>query len=482
MPPDFRFRDEVESIIRVAPIPDGLQDAIEAALDKKPDGQPDSDIANLLSKDHLQFLHTRFLGVHGNIRTDGRRAVWIRGARAIQGPQALPKAPPNLSSTISESIKEYATSFSLMWSGKIFSQALDYLLRILLRIHLAPKRELKHKELKKAIAQRKEQAIAQRKQKARSDSGTMSRKAWQSKVKRLCDSMADNIEAHDIKTDANANNTEVDDTEAEHEYRDASILGLLMELQDNRPPPGIQQDLPKIYGQLQALSSQAESEDSMDVDIDYESGIEEDEDTDSEDDLESQGNNGCEPTGLCEIFPSLCSVSKFFFCNVDERIKEPSRAKLRSLQAVLKVLLESANIHEAIDRSWVKKTGFKDNKFTDEECDIVAMLANSLRPFIPKRRSGDDGNNSRPSLPHIALRIPIVLIANSVLRATGYTEFTRRIAPMISVSSLHALALGPVGVYEVLCSKSEGHFDIKDSNNAPLTLGQRITKTASLLA
>ncbi|KAF9079725.1 hypothetical protein BGX27_006042, partial [Mortierella sp. AM989] len=154
--------------------------------------------------------------------------------------------------------------------------------------------------------------------------------------------MADNIEAHDIKTDANANNTEVDDTEAEHEYRDASILGLLMELQDNRPPPGIQQDLPKIYGQLQALSSQAESEDSMDVDIDYESGIEEDEDTDSEDDLESQ----------------------------DERIKEPSRAKLRSLQAVLKVLLESANIHEAIDRSWVKKTGFKDNKFTDEECDI----------------------------------------------------------------------------------------------------------------
>ena len=55
--------------------------------------------------------------------------------------------------------------------------------------------------------------------------------------------------------------------------------------------------------------------------------------------------------------------------------------------------------------------------------------------------------------------IGVVLVANQVVRIGGYPDFARRIAPSPSVGSLHALPLGPVGVYETLCSSNKGRFD-----------------------
>jgi hypothetical protein len=53
----------------------------------------------------------------------------------------------------------------------------------------------------------------------------------------------------------------------------------------------------------------------------------------------------------------------------------------------------------------------------------------------------------------------IVLIANTVLRATGYPDFTCRIAPVPAAGSLHPIPLGAAALYECLCAKSPGHFD-----------------------
>ncbi|KAF9969632.1 hypothetical protein BGZ75_002709, partial [Mortierella antarctica] len=125
--------------------------------------------------------------------------------------------------------------------------------------------------------------------------------------------------------------------------------------------------------------------------------------------------------------------------------KEPSRARLRSLQSVLRVLLESDNIHDQVNRAWVRKTAHKDSDFSDKECDVVAHIANVLRPYVPRRRPSTDGNKSKASIGHVCLRAPLVLIANTVLQMTGYVDFTRRISPQISIGKPHALSFGASG-------------------------------------
>jgi hypothetical protein len=153
------------------------------------------------------------------------------------------------------------------------------------------------------------------------------------------------------------------------------------------------------------------------------------------------------------------------------KAKEPSRARLRSLQAVLKTLLESPFIEEKINPNWVRKTVHVKNDFTDKEFEVVAMLANVLRPYVPKRQSSTKG-----SVAHVALRAPLVLIANAVLRATGYHQFTRETCPSISPSSMHGLILSARGIYEVFCSRQEGQFDITDVAGERLTDGNKVTK------
>lgn len=146
------------------------------------------------------------------------------------------------------------------------------------------------------------------------------------------------------------------------------------------------------------------------------------------------------------------------------------------MQAILKVLLESDTIQGKITRTWIEKTAFTGTKFTEKEFSVMILLANALRPYVPKRRPGKDGQHSQPPLPHVALRCPIVMIANSVLRATGYSQYARQISPTTSISEIHAMSLGPVGIYEVFCSRAQKQFDIQDINGVALTNRQRITQ------
>lgn len=107
---------------------------------------------------------------------------------------------------------------------------------------------------------------------------------------------------------------------------------------------------------------------------------------------------------------------------------------------------------------------------------MVAYLANALRPYVPRKWPCTDSSNLKNSTPHVTLRAPLVIIANAILRVTGYNQFTRRLVPQISPTSLHSLALGPVGIYEVLCHKSENHFDVKDMCGTKVTDYRKITE------
>jgi hypothetical protein len=142
---------------------------------------------------------------------------------------------------------------------------------------------------------------------------------------------------------------------------------------------------------------------------------------------------------------------------------------LRSLQAVLKTLLEAPNIHQDIDVDRVRETAFSQSNFTDQECSVVADLANKLRPYIPKRVRREDGIGWKEPTPHVSLRAPLVVIANTVLRSTGYCNFTRRVAPHVSPAALHGLHLGATGLYETF-----SQFEIT-VDGQPLTARRKVS-------
>ncbi|KAF9974237.1 hypothetical protein BGZ75_000912, partial [Mortierella antarctica] len=159
--------------------------------------------------------------------------------------------------------------------------------------------------------------------------------------------------------------------------------------------------------------------------------------------------------------------------------KEPTRARLKALQVLLKMLVESPHIEDEINTAWVRRSGFAKDEFSDKECSVVAELANLFRPYTPKRRPAQEGSKTEKSLAHVALRAPFVLIGNAILRASGYPEFTRKIAPQISAGSVHAMQLGPVGFYEAFCSENENQFDIQDSTGNRITSVKAVTSPPS---
>ncbi|KAF9109429.1 hypothetical protein BGX27_007636 [Mortierella sp. AM989] len=155
--------------------------------------------------------------------------------------------------------------------------------------------------------------------------------------------------------------------------------------------------------------------------------------------------------------------------------EDSSSARLRPLQAVLKILIESPKIHHTIDAEWVRKMGFNGSDFTDHECDVVAYLTNLFRPYAPKRTLSADGSSYDDHLPHVTLRAPMVLIAISTLHATGYSKFIHRVSPQVSTGKPWALCLIAVGMYDVFCKKQPGHFDIQDAFGSRITDYEVIT-------
>ena len=128
-------------------------------------------------------------------------------------------------------------------------------------------------------------------------------------------------------------------------------------------------------------------------------------------------------------------------------------------------------MHVAVDAGWVRKSGFAKQEITDKECQVVCLIVNTLRPYVPRRRRRTipDGTRVDSPPPNVCLRAPIVLIANAVLRITNHSEFTRKVVPHSSTGTPSALILGPQGFYETLCRKLPGFFDAHDHKGDIIT-------------
>ncbi|KAF9574644.1 hypothetical protein EC968_005874 [Mortierella alpina] len=461
LPSEFKPRCEMSTKINVAAIPEGLQSLIELGLDKKTDDKAVLDAAGLLSQDFLQFLHTRFMGSRGtSAETKAKHPVWEMIASAIEDESdADLRKLTGLTATVTEAIREFATAINNLWEGSIYKKLLDYLLRVLLRLHLAPVREQKTRDLRKRKALEKQRTIE--KKRAVEEGSRAHHKQWLRKTTDLLDQLSDIVESA---------------TEEVVRRRVPILLSLLREHQRLEPERREQTRLPSIE---ESLRSAAESQDKdviPPVLVDHEqgpqlgpthsTGVEHEaaEDVEYDSDDEDKDSVFGDEMGATVLETKVTPIKK-----------EPPSTRLKALQAVLRKLLETDTGDELIDRAWVRKKGFRGSDFEDHECDVVLKIGKLLGPFVPKRRPATDGRKTRDSIAHVVLRAPLAVIANTVLMLTGYSEFTRRLSPHISAGSLHALNLGAVGVYEVL-SGSNGVFDIKDHHGSYLTSSRSITE------
>ncbi|KAF9165831.1 hypothetical protein DFQ26_009276 [Actinomortierella ambigua] len=112
----------------------------------------------------------------------------------------------------------------------------------------------------------------------------------------------------------------------------------------------------------------------------------------------------------------------------------------------------------------VKKCAFKKDDLKQQEIRTIVKITKLLRPFVPKRCPNKDRTGERAHTPHVVTRDPIVIIANAVLQATGYSKFAERLVPQVSGMSVHSLHLGTNTLYEALCSSEAHRLDAVDSS------------------
>jgi hypothetical protein len=147
---------------------------------------------------------------------------------------------------------------------------------------------------------------------------------------------------------------------------------------------------------------------------------------------------------------------------------EPTSKDLRGLEAVCCKLLdlrlaESNQNDPEGERDDVTVTLFREHlrdpsKYSDREIKVAVDIVNALRPFTPK------GDSTNPVPRHVLATLPFVYLGNILIRAMGYSDFTKRICPVSSVGKLFAFTLNPIGICECLCAEDSGHFDVLDAN------------------
>jgi hypothetical protein len=196
-----------------------------------------------------------------------------------------------------------------------------------------------------------------------------------------------------------------------------------------------------------------------------------------------QRSKCCQSTSIVSVNLKLFNYTQQQLLLLDlARPKEPSQVHLKTLQAITKILLESPNLDvHRLNPAWVRRTAHKPEELTDAECQTVVWIVRALSPYTPKRVKNSSGGTSPPT-PNPASMIKVVLLSNHMLRYTGYSQFTRRFALAPSIASLHPVPLGAAALYDTLCWKAPGHFDIYDADGKPISSVAVATKNRGCCA
>ncbi|GJJ75259.1 hypothetical protein EMPS_07617 [Entomortierella parvispora] len=138
------------------------------------------------------------------------------------------------------------------------------------------------------------------------------------------------------------------------------------------------------------------------------------------------------------------------------RKAEPTSKHLRGLETVICKLLDIGELSGLVTKDIVRQHLFDSHTFKENEVDAAVIIINALRPFTPKPTSG--------TIPrHVLATGPFAYLANHLLHAMGFGDFTRKLYPISSAGKLHPLPLGSTGIREALCSSKKEHFDVFDA-------------------
>lgn len=116
--------------------------------------EENDDYVKLFGQEHLQYMHQQYLG-HSETSADEQHPLWKQ--LKLDCFDNVPKAPTRLSQTVNSAVIQYAKDLANIWKGPILQKAAEYLVRILLRLKLAPERERRLRELVKRLAQNKKE-------------------------------------------------------------------------------------------------------------------------------------------------------------------------------------------------------------------------------------------------------------------------------------------------------------------------------------
>ena len=116
---------------------------------------------------------------------------------------------------------------------------------------------------------------------------------------------------------------------------------------------------------------------------------------------------------------------------------DTSRSRLSCLQAVVKHLLSSSCTD--ITRDDIQRE-LPDT--TEKEVQTQMLIAQTLQPYIPDKQNRFV----------VARQIPLCILANDILRTTGYAKFTRQLFPLPRLSYLNALQANAPSLYHMMTS------------------------------
>jgi len=185
--------------LMLLPIPSGLQQSIN--------NQQEEEFASLLSQHHIQFIYSNHLGPQQQGRSESQgdistasatpHPVWAKAADLIKASSSTNRISVDTNGfgqTMSCLISQFSTNVTNLWQGSVYDKAVTYLLRVLLRMHLAPEREAAYQE---------QQAERKSKQSDRSGSSEgleglegsvsarlISRQQWKARVHALCNELS----------------------------------------------------------------------------------------------------------------------------------------------------------------------------------------------------------------------------------------------------------------------------------------------------
>ncbi|KAG0275258.1 hypothetical protein BGZ96_003856, partial [Linnemannia gamsii] len=379
-----------------------------------------------LSQDFLQYLGARMPGYANRSNKDkASHADWDQALRAmyaddrpdvgaevdVESDDSVAPLNRNATNISNALMREFATNINNIWSGSIYHQLRRYVIRYLLRINLRPISEQNYRENKRqrAINKAEERKL---KSDTAQERGRATLRAWRRRNMDLLISW--------IKPSPPGART--------NESTSSSI------------------SLGRIWEASAMLPSHTNMNE-YEFDSDFEESDAEDSDFGEEDDQKSPSSGS--------------NVENSAYSSVSPKTKEPSSQKLKGLEAVSIKLLDSADTLNGVTDAMVREELYNPELYTAEDIGMVTRMVTLLTPFTPKRTGpGPDGAFPR----HILTTGPFAYLANSILRASGYSDFTRRLCPVHSVGHRHALPLDATGMYEVFYGPDPDWFDVVGPN------------------